>query len=81
MKRRYIQYIDKDTRELLLTRSSIICRELQTAPKLLESGDLDRQIQGMDIVLRAIDHIEWLDGFFYEMVDLDEQGETGCKTN
>lgn len=75
MKRRYIQYIDEDTRKSLLTRSHNICRELLTAPKLLESGDLDRQVQGMDIILRAIDHIEWLDRFFYETVNLDEQGE------
>lgn len=76
MKRRYIQYIDEDTRKSLLTKSHNTCRELLIAPKLLESGDLDRQIQGMDIILRAIDHIEWLDRFFYETVDLDEQGET-----
>lgn len=76
MKSRYIQHIDEDTRKSLLTKSNRICRELITAPKLLESGDLDRQAQGMDIILRAIDHIEWLDRFFYEIVDLDEQGET-----
>lgn len=76
MKRRYIQYIDEDVRKSLLTKSHSICHELLTAPKLLESGDLDRQIQGMDIILRAIDHIEWLDRFFYETVDLDEQGDT-----
>lgn len=76
MKRRYIQYIDEDARKSLLTKSNRICRELLMAPKLLESGDLDRQMQGMDIVLRAIDHIEWLDRFFYETVDLDEKGET-----
>lgn len=76
MKDRYIQHIDEDTRKSLLVKSNRICRELLMAPKLLESGDLDRQIQGMDIVLRAIDHIEWLDRFFYEVVDLDEQGDT-----
>lgn len=76
MKDRYIQHIDEDTRKSLLVKSNRICRELLMAPKLLESGDLDRQIQGMDIVLRAIDHIEWLDRFFYETVDLDEKGET-----
>lgn len=75
MKRRYIQHIDEDVRKSLLTKSNRICRELLTAPKLLESGDLDRQVQGMDIILRAIDHIEWLDRFFYETVNLDEQGE------
>lgn len=73
MKRRYIQYIDEDTRKSLLNKSRGICRELLVAPKLLESSDLDRQIQGMDIILRAIDHIEWLDRFFYETVDLDEE--------
>lgn len=78
MKRRYINYIDEGTRKSLLTKSNRICRELITAPKLLESGDLDRQMQGMDIILRAIDHIEWLDRFFYEVVDLDEQGDTEC---
>lgn len=76
MKRRYIQYIEEDVRKSLLTKSHSICHELITAPKLLESGDLDRQIQGMDIILRAIDHIEWLDRFFYETVDLDEKGKT-----
>lgn len=65
--------IDEDTRKLVLRRSNRICQELLTAPKLLESGDLDRQIQGMDIVLRAIDHIEWLDRFFYEIINLDEE--------
>ena len=76
-----IQNIDEDVRKSLLIKSNRICRELLTAPKLLESGDLDRQVQGMDIILRAIDHIEWLDRFFYEIVDLDEQGETEWKTN
>ena len=76
MKCRYIQNIDEDVRKSLLTKSHNICYELLAAPKLLESGDLDRQVQGMDIILRAIDHIEWLDRFFYEIVDLDEQGET-----
>lgn len=76
MKRRYINYIDEGARKSLLTKSNRICRELITAPKLLESGDLDRQMQGMDIILRAIDHIEWLDRFFYETVDSDEKGET-----
>lgn len=76
MKRRYIQYIDEDTRKSLLIKSRNTCRELLMAPKLIESGDLDRQMQGMDIILRAIDHIEWLDRFFYEKVDLDERGET-----
>lgn len=71
MKRRYIQYIDEDARKSLLIKSNKICLELLTAPKLIESGDLDRQMQGMDIILRAIDHIEWLDRFFYETVDLD----------
>lgn len=71
MKHRYIQNIDEDVRKSLLIKSNKICRELLTAPKLLESGDLDRQMQGMDIILRAIDHIEWLDRFFYEIVDLD----------
>lgn len=75
MKGRYIQHIDEDVRKSLLVKSNMICRELLTAPKLLESGDLDRQMQGMDIILRAIDHIEWLDRFFYETVNLDEQGE------
>lgn len=70
-----MQYIDEDVRKSLLTKSNRICRELLTAPKLLESGDLDRQVQGTDIILRAIDHIEWLDRFFYKMVNLDEQGE------
>jgi hypothetical protein len=73
MKRRYINYIDEGARKSLLTKSNRICRELITAPKLLESGDLDRQMQGMDIILRAIDHIEWLDRFFYEVIDLDEE--------
>lgn len=75
MKRRYIQHIDEDTRKSLLTKSHRICRELLTAPKLLESGDLDRQMQGMDIILRAIDHIEWLDRFFYEIIDLNGEVE------
>ena len=73
MKHRYIQYIDEDDRNSLLFKSHNICRELLTAPKLLESGDLDRQIQGMDIILRAIDHIEWINRFFYEIVDLDDK--------
>ncbi len=76
MKRRYIQYIDEDTRKSLLVKSNKICRELLIAPKLLESGDLDRQMQGMDIILRSIDHIEWLDRFFYETIDLDEEAES-----
>ena len=73
MKGKYIQHIDEDTRKSLLSKSDRICYELLTAPKLLESGDLDRQMQGMDIILRAIDHIEWLDRFFYEVIDLDEE--------
>lgn len=73
MKRRCIQSIDEDVRKSLLIKSRNTCRELLAAPKLLESGDLDRQMQGMDIILRAIDHIEWLDRFFYEIVDLDKE--------
>lgn len=67
--------IDEDIRKLVLRRSNRTCRELLTAPKLLESGDLDRQMQGMDIILRAIDHIEWLDRFFYKIIDLDEEAK------
>lgn len=67
--------ISKDVRRSVLTRSNKIRSELLTAPKLLESGDIDKQIQGMEIILNAIDHIEWVDRFFYDVVNLDGKGE------
>ena len=45
------------------------------APKYLGSYNLDKNAQGMEIILDAIDHIEWLERFFMEIVKLDGDSE------
>ena len=65
--------IDKDVRREVLVRSENVRKRLLVAPKYLGSYDLDKNAQGMEIILDAIEHIEWLERFFMEVVHLDEQ--------
>ena len=65
--------IDEELRRKVLIRSENICKQLLVAPKYLGSYDLDKNAQGMEIILGAIEHIEWLERFFMKVVRLDEQ--------
>lgn len=69
----YPMWVDDDVKQLVYDKNKSIRKKLLHVPKLAESDNIDDSIKAVEFVLETIDHIDWLERFFYPIVILDEE--------
>jgi hypothetical protein len=67
----YPMWVDDEVKQLVYDKNKSIVKKLLRIPKLAESGNIDDNIKSVEFALEAIDHIEWLERFFYPIVTLN----------
>lgn len=73
----YPMWTDDETKQLVYDKNKSIIKKLLHIPKLAESDNIDDNIKSVEFVVEAIDHIEWLERFFYPIIKItmEEQHE------
>lgn len=67
----YPMWVEDDVKAVVYDKNKAISNRLLHVPKLAESNIIDDKIEATRIILDAIDHIEWLERFFYPIVLMD----------
>lgn len=67
------RFIDEKTKAWIYSKDADTCFGLLKVQKLLTSDDLESQIEGARYILKAIDHIKWIERFFYPIIVLGKE--------
>ena len=67
----YPMWVDDDVKQGIYDKNRAINNRLLHVPKLAESNIIDDKIEATRTIIDAIDHIEWLERFFYPIVMAD----------
>ena len=78
--RGYPMWVEDDVKRGVYIKSLDINNRLLHVPKLVESDIINDKIEATKTIVEAIDHIEWLERFFYPIVMVDGE-ELECKNN
>lgn len=64
----YPMWVESDVKVVVYEKSMNIINRLLHTPKLIESNNINDKIEGSNTILDAIEHIEWLNRFFYPII-------------
>lgn len=69
--RGYPMWVEDDVKQGIYDKNTDINYRLLHVPKLVESNIINDKIEATKTIVDAIDHIKWLERFFYPIIMVD----------